>query len=179
MRSLVRVDFRCTPLKWELLWLKMLPQFYQACLQKYLTSTLLLNLKLLVVILQLHKQGSGGYDLEESQPSAQRLTRLALLIAIAYTIRWINGQKLQQRPGQKYINRLKELQRSHKRHSQFWVGNYGYLWVATMELCSDLVISLMSNQTNKLPFFKKRLESHVPDPVWSLATLSPPSGSFH
>jgi len=137
----------------------MLPQFYQACLQKYLTSTLLLNLKLLVVILQLHKQGSGGYDLEESQASAQRLTRLALLIAIAYTIGGINGQKLQQRPGQKYINRLKELQRSHKRHSQFWVGNYGYLWVATMELCSDLVISLMSNQTNKLPFLKRGLRA--------------------
>lgn len=36
--------------------LKMLPQFYQAHLQKYLTSSQLLNLKLLVVVLQLHKQ---------------------------------------------------------------------------------------------------------------------------
>ena len=34
-----------------------------------------------------------------------------LLIAIAYTIGGINGQKLQQQAGQKYISRLQELQR--------------------------------------------------------------------
>ena len=36
--------------------LKMLPQFYQGHLQKYLISSQLLNLNLLVVVLGLHKQ---------------------------------------------------------------------------------------------------------------------------
>ena len=37
-----------------------------------------------------------------------------LLIAIAYTIGGINGQKLQQQAGQKYISRVQELQRYAK-----------------------------------------------------------------
>ena len=57
---------------------------------------------------------SGGYNLENSQASALRLTRLVLLIAIAYTIGGINGQKLQQQAGQKYISRVQELQRYAK-----------------------------------------------------------------
>ncbi|NEO75230.1 hypothetical protein [Moorena sp. SIO4G3] len=49
---------------------------------------------------------SGGYNLEGSKASVERLTRLVLLIAISYTtaaLQWVNIKQLGQ---QKYINRL-------------------------------------------------------------------------
>ncbi|PSP31877.1 MAG: hypothetical protein BRC57_16295 [Cyanobacteria bacterium QS_8_48_54] len=48
-----------------------------------------------------------------------------LLIAIAYTIGGINGQKLQQQAGQKYISRVQELQRYAKHDDgHLTVANY-------------------------------------------------------
>ncbi|NEO17443.1 MULTISPECIES: IS4 family transposase [unclassified Moorena] len=68
---------------------------------------------------------SGGYNLEGSLASVERLTRLILLIAIAYTTAALQGLKIKQLGQQKYIGRLQELKRKFKRHSNFWVGSYG------------------------------------------------------
>lgn len=38
---------------------------------------------------------------------------------------------------QKYVGRLKELQRFHRRHSAFWIGLYGQLWIGAMEFWAD------------------------------------------
>ena len=76
---------------------------------------------------------TGGYNLEGSKASIERLTRLVLLIAIAYTCAGLSGRKIKHLGQQKYISRLQELGRLHKRHSSFWVGLYGQLWIASME----------------------------------------------
>lgn len=102
---------------------------------------------------------SGGYNLEGSHASVERLTRLVLLIAIAYTCAGLHGQKVKRLGQQKYISRLKELRRREKRHSSFWVGSYGMLWVAGMEFWSDLVRELMRIKRNKLPFFQRGLRA--------------------
>lgn len=47
---------------------------------------------------------------------------------------------------QKYIGRLQELKRIHRRHSAFWVGLYGCLWVGAMEFWSDLAIASHASQ---------------------------------
>ncbi len=104
---------------------------------------------------------SGGYNLEGSKASVERLTRVVLLIAIAYTCAGLSGRKIKQLGRQKYVSRLKELGRLDKRHSSFWVGLYGQMWVAGLEFWSDLVPQLMSIKPNKLPFFQRGLRAMV------------------
>lgn len=98
---------------------------------------------------------SGGYNLEGSKASVERLTRLVLLIAIAYTLTALQGLKIKQLGQQKYINRLQELGRSAQRHSNFWIGQYGLLWIAGMEIWADLAQQLMRTKCNKIPFFQR------------------------
>jgi hypothetical protein len=38
----------------------------------------------------------------------------------------------------RYIARLQELKRQSQRHSNFWIGHYGFLWVASMEFWCTL-----------------------------------------
>lgn len=102
---------------------------------------------------------TGGYNLEGSCASTERLTRLVLLIAIAYTCAGLHGRKIQLRGQQKYVSRLKKLGRSQKRHSSFWIGSYGVLWVAGIEFWSNLVTDLMKNKRNKLPFFQQGMRA--------------------
>ena len=102
---------------------------------------------------------TGGYNLEGSKASIERLTRLVLLIAIAYTCARLNGRKIKQLGQQKYISRLQELGRLHKRHSSFWVGLYGQMWVASMEFWSDLATKLIRLKRQKLPNFQQGLQA--------------------
>jgi hypothetical protein len=102
---------------------------------------------------------SGGYNLEDSHASDQRLISLVLLIAIAYTCAAMYGKKLKQIGLQKYICRVRELKRFHRRHSSFWVGLYGQLWVAGMEVCSNLATQLMRLKPHKLPYFQRGLRA--------------------
>ncbi len=46
-----------------------------------------------------------------------------------------------------------------RRHSAFWIGLYGCLWVGAMEFCSDLAIALMRFKPNKLPHFQRGLRA--------------------
>jgi hypothetical protein len=50
---------------------------------------------------------SGGYNLEGSKAATERLTRLVLLIAIAYTFATLYGQTIKHKGIQNYVNRLK------------------------------------------------------------------------
>lgn len=60
---------------------------------------------------------------------------------------------------QKYISRLTELGRVQRRHSSFWVGLYGYMWVAGMEFLSNLVKKFWQLTPNKLPNFQQGLRA--------------------
>ena len=102
---------------------------------------------------------SGGYNLEDCKASKERLSRIVLLIAIAYTGVGLAGQKIKRQGQQKYVNRLKELRRVEQRHSNFWVGLYGQLWIAGIEFCRDLVQELMRIRPNKLPFYQRGLSA--------------------
>jgi hypothetical protein len=107
---------------------------------------------------------SGGYNLEDSKASVERLTSLVLLIAIAYTSAGLRGKLIKSSGQQKYVSRLKELKRMTRRHSNFWVGLYGQMWIAALESCSDWVRDLMRIRPNKQTFFLHRLEGYGSDP---------------
>ena len=102
---------------------------------------------------------SGGYNLEGSQASPQRLTNLILLIAIAYTANCLTGLKIRNTGYQVYINRLKIEGANRPRHSYFWTGLYGTTWVLSMDICWRWVEKLMRTAINKLPFYLQGLKA--------------------
>ena len=102
---------------------------------------------------------SGGYNLEGSKASTQRLTRLVLLMAIAYTCSALHGQRIKRIGQQKYVSRLKELQRIEQRHSNFWVGLYGQMWLIGWEFCRVLIEQLMNISRNKIPFYQRGIQA--------------------
>jgi hypothetical protein len=102
---------------------------------------------------------TGGYNLESTHATAQRLMALILLMAIAYTCGILAGRHSRKRGLQKYLARLQELKRTHRRHSTFWVGLYGQLWVGAMEFWSELAFPLMRLKPYKLPYFHKGLRA--------------------
>lgn len=102
---------------------------------------------------------TGGYNLEKCQGNDQRLLALVLLIAIAYTSAIFRGKSIKAMGVQKYISRLKIASRLTRRHSNFWVGLYGGLWVKIDESCEKLVEELMRLTPNKLPFYQQGLRA--------------------
>jgi hypothetical protein len=102
---------------------------------------------------------TGGYNLESSHASEHRLIALILLIAIAYSCAVKAGRNCKQMGLQKYVARLQELRRVPQRHSTFWLGLYGQLWVGAMEFWHDLASELMRLKPNKLPYFQQGLHA--------------------
>lgn len=87
------------------------------------------------------------------------MVALILLITIAYTCAVRAGRQYRNIGLQKYVGRLQELKRISKRHSPFWLGLYGQLWVGAMEYWSDLALTLMRLKTAKLPYFQRGLRA--------------------
>lgn len=49
---------------------------------------------------------SGGYNLERTQTSDERLNNLILLLALAYSCAVLQGQQIKRKSLQKYVDRL-------------------------------------------------------------------------
>jgi hypothetical protein len=102
---------------------------------------------------------SGGYHLENCAVSDQRLLSLILLVAIAYTTRIEQGHCIKQKGVESYVCRVQSSGRSQRRHSTFWVGLYGALWVESMLTCQSLASQLMRLKPHKLNDFKRGLRA--------------------
>ncbi len=102
---------------------------------------------------------TGGYNLEKSHASTERLKTLILLIAVAYSCATLQGKKIQKLGIQKYVGLLKEAKRIIRRHSSFWMGLYGHYWVIGIEGCEKMIEELMAIRRNKLPFFQRGLRA--------------------
>ena len=98
---------------------------------------------------------SGGYNLEETNVSGQRLISLILLISLAYTAATISGQKIKRMGVQKYVGRIKESLRTVRRHSSFYIGLYGHNWVNFTESCYELVAELLRLNPNKRKYYQQ------------------------
>ncbi|OKH23058.1 hypothetical protein NIES593_11415 [Hydrococcus rivularis NIES-593] len=102
---------------------------------------------------------TGGYNLEGSKASIERLTRLVFLIAIAYTCSTLKGLVIKSKGQRKYIGRERKIQQSLTRNSNFWIGLYGDVWIITREFVERWVEELMRLNLNKLPFYQKGLRA--------------------
>jgi hypothetical protein len=98
---------------------------------------------------------TGGYNLENTKVSGERLTSLLLLISLAYLSATIEGQLINQKGIQKYVGRVKETGRTERRHSCFYVGLYGHTWVNFVSNCGALVEELLRLSPNKLTYYQR------------------------
>jgi hypothetical protein len=115
----------------------------------------------------------GGYNLEGTNVTGDRLIVLVLLIAIAYTTATMQGKKIKKMGIQKYIGRVKEVGRTQRRHSSFYIGLYGesalqegfppqatanpkgQTWVNFIDECAHIVAELMRLSRNKRKYYQK------------------------
>lgn len=102
---------------------------------------------------------TGGYNLEGSQANTQRLTNLILIIALAYTSSVLKGKLIKNSGHQKYIARLTERRRVNQRHSNFWIGIYGELWIIAWEFLVDLVQDIMNLNRQKMPNYQRGIKA--------------------
>ncbi|WP_293111195.1 IS4 family transposase, partial [Moorena sp. SIO3I6] len=71
----------------------------------------------------------GGYNLEGCKVEGERLINLILVMTIAYTSATIKGRTIKRKGIQKYIGRVKEVKRTERRHSSFYIGLHAHNWV--------------------------------------------------
>ena len=102
---------------------------------------------------------TGGYNLEGSQASQDKLVRLILLIALAMTSAWLQGENICSLGNSSYICRPKETGRTRRRHSNFWVGLYGHNWIAAFHECQEWVEELVTSVRNKRSFYQRGLNA--------------------
>jgi len=102
---------------------------------------------------------TGGYNLEGSQASPDKLVRLVLLIALAMTSAWLQGEKTSILGKTSYICRSKEVERNRRRHSNFWVGLYGHNWIVAFQECQEWVQEFIDSVSNKRAFYQKGLRA--------------------
>ncbi len=97
----------------------------------------------------------GGYNLEGTKVTGYRLISLLILMSIAYTVSTFTGQKIKSTGIQNYIGRVKELKRTFSRHSNFYIGLYGYTWLNFWFDLSEKITQLMNLSPNKRPFYQR------------------------
>jgi Transposase DDE domain len=102
---------------------------------------------------------SGGYCMEATQANDERFLALVLLIAMAYTIASERGKRIRCQGIAKYIARVKEPKRVQRRHSDFWLGLYGSLWVESMQIWGEWAEQLMALKPQKRPFYLRGLRT--------------------
>jgi hypothetical protein len=102
---------------------------------------------------------TGGYNLEGSSASIERLTRLVLLIAIAYTHSTLKGQSIRVKGQYEYIGRKRKVKQTLSKNSNFWIGLYGSSWIICHHKMKDWVEEIMRINSNKLPFYQRGLKA--------------------
>lgn len=97
----------------------------------------------------------GGYHLEGTKVTGDRLISLLIIMSIAYTVSTFSGQKIKSTGRQNYIGRVKELKRTFSRHSNFYIGLYGFNWLNSWFNLADKITQLMNLSPNKRPFYQR------------------------
>lgn len=98
---------------------------------------------------------SGGYNLESTSITGDRLIALILLMTLAYTSSIISGEKIKNKGVVKYVGRVKEKRRTQRRHSSFYIGIHGYAWVESLTLLTEQTAQLMSLSPHKRPYYQR------------------------
>ena len=102
---------------------------------------------------------SGGYHLEDTRVTGDRLIGLLVILTLAYSITTTEGKTLKKMGLQKYIGRVEEKGRSERRHSSFYIGLYSRAWVNFKDDFQDCIVSLIELSPNKWPHYRKGIRA--------------------
>ena len=98
---------------------------------------------------------TGGDNIEGTGLKGERLIKIILLMAIAYSSARFQGTEIQKKQVQKYISRSKEPRKKYRRRSTFGIGQDGEQWVNYLAKHSELVQELMKLTPNKRRFYQQ------------------------
>ncbi|MGL5065069.1 MAG: IS4 family transposase [Microcoleus sp.] len=101
----------------------------------------------------------GGYNLEKTNLTGERLSKLLVLLSLAYLKSIIQGIDIKSKQVQKYLGRTTESHRKYARHSTFYIGLWGESWVDSMFSNWQVVVELMSLSPQKLPNYLQGLRA--------------------
>ena len=96
---------------------------------------------------------------ENTRVNDRRFLATFLLVTIAYSLATFYGESFQRLGVSHYLCRPTEEKRSVPRHSHFWIGLYGLLWVDSMKLWSHFALALMNLKPHKRLFFHRGLHA--------------------
>lgn len=101
----------------------------------------------------------GGYNLEKTNLTSNRLSKLLILLSLAYLKSIIQGIDIKSKQVQEYLGRKTEIYRKYARHSTFYIGLWGESWVDSMSSNWQVVVELMSLSPHKLPNYQQGLRA--------------------
>ena len=101
----------------------------------------------------------GGYNLERTNLTGDRLSKLLILLSLAYLKSIIQGLEIKSKQIQEYLGRKTENHRKYARHSTFYVGLWGESWVDSMSNNWQVVVELMSLSPHKLLNYQQGLRA--------------------
>jgi Transposase DDE domain len=101
----------------------------------------------------------GGYNLEKTNLTGERLSKLLILLSLAYLKSIIQGIDIKSKQVQEYLGRKTESHRKYARHSTFYIGLWGESWVDSMSSNWQVVVELMSLCPHKLLNYQQGLRA--------------------
>ena len=101
----------------------------------------------------------GGYNLEITQVTGDRLIALILLISLAYCLSTFKGKSIQRKGVSNYVARPTESGRTYRRHSKFSLGLHGQNWVDSMAFFQDVVQELLRFSTQKNDYYRQGMRA--------------------
>ena len=104
---------------------------------------------------------SGGYSLEGSNLGSDILTKLIIVIAIAYTSATLQGREIKKMGIQKYVVRPETKSKYGRRHSAFYVGQHQYHWLCLGQICEKIVAVRPRSGFPTMGMRTKRDEMHA------------------
>ena len=102
---------------------------------------------------------TGGDNIEGTSLKGERLVRIILLIALAYTSAIFQGNEIRKMQVQKYIFRRKDKKNKYRIRSTFGIGLDGEKWVNYLEQYSEPVQELMNLTRNKRRFYQRGIRA--------------------
>jgi hypothetical protein len=101
----------------------------------------------------------GGYNLEKTNLTGDRLNKLLILLSLAYLKSIIQGLDIKSKQVQEYLGRKTETHRKYARHSTFYIGLWGESWVDSLSNNWQVVVELMALYPHKLPNYQQGLRA--------------------
>lgn len=98
---------------------------------------------------------TGGYNLEGSKLGAEQLSKLLIVVSIAYTSAMLEGAEIKRMGIQKYVARPEMKTTGQRRHSAFYVGHHLDNWLQLKQLCQETVDQLLQINRRWLNHYKK------------------------